>query len=49
MRTDDIIKEIEQLPIEQRMLNIEKAIRSIRKQTDQKQMLNATEEFYSLI
>jgi hypothetical protein len=47
MRTDDIIKEIKQLPVEKRMLIIEKAIHSIRKQTDQKQMLHATEEMYS--
>ncbi len=47
MRTDDIIKEIKQLSVEQRMLIIEKAIRSIRKQTDQKQMQFAAEELYS--
>jgi hypothetical protein len=47
MRTDDIINEIKQLPIEQRMLIIEKAIRSIRKQTDQKQIQFAAEELYS--
>lgn len=47
MRTDDIIKEIKELPIEKRMLIIEKTIRSIRKQTDQKQMLLAAEELYS--
>ncbi len=47
MRTDDIIKEIKQLPVEKRMLIIEKAIRSIRKQTDQKQMQYAAEELQS--
>ena len=47
MRTDDIIREIKQLPVEQRMLIIEKAIRSIRKQADQKQMQFAAEELYS--
>jgi hypothetical protein len=47
MRTNDIIKEIKMLPVEKRMLIIEKAIRSIRKQTDQKQMQFAAEELQS--
>jgi hypothetical protein len=47
MRTGDIIKEIKQLPVEKRMLIVEKAIRSIRKQTDEQQMLFAAEKLYS--
>lgn len=47
MGTDDFIKEINQLLVEQRMLILEKAIRLIKKQTDQKQMQFVTEELYS--
>jgi len=43
MRTNDIIKEIQRLPIQKRIYLIEKAIHSIRKQEDADQMKKAAD------
>ena len=43
MRTSELIKEIEQLPIQKRMYVIEKTIQSIRKNEDEIQMSFASE------
>jgi hypothetical protein len=46
MSTEDIIKEIQQLPISKRFYIVEKNIESIRKQEDKIQLKNAAEELY---
>jgi len=43
MRTDEIIKEIQRLPIQKRILVIEKAIHSIRKYEERNEMLIAAD------
>ena len=43
MRTDEIIKEIQRLPIQKRILVIEKTIHSIRKQEERNEMINAAD------
>jgi len=43
MRTDEIIKEIQRLPIQKRILVIEKAIHSIRKHEERNEMLIAAD------
>jgi hypothetical protein len=48
MKTTEIIKEIQRLPISKRIYVIEKAIRSIRKQEDKNQLQKATDELYEL-
>jgi hypothetical protein len=47
MRTDEIIKEIQRLPIRKRIYVIEKAIRSIREQEDSNQIKEAANALYS--
>ena len=44
METADIIKQIEQLPIETRMLIIEKILRSIREKESKEKMSEAVKE-----
>ena len=46
MRTDEIIKEIQQLPLQKRIYVIEEIIRSIRKQSEKNQMEIAAESLY---
>jgi len=48
MKTTEIIKEIQRLPIPKRIYVIEKAIRSIRKQEDKNQLKKAADELYDL-
>ena len=48
MKTTEIIKEIQRLPIPKRIYVIEKAIRSIRKQEDKNQLKKATDKLYDL-
>ena len=43
MRTDEIIKEIQRLPIQKRILVIEKTIHSIRKHEERNEMINAAD------
>ena len=47
MRTNELIKEIKRLPIQERIYLIEKTIHSIRKQEDTNQMKKAAETLYS--
>lgn len=47
MRTIEIIKEIQRLPILKRIYVIEKAIQSIRKQEDINQMTKAADNLYT--
>lgn len=47
MRTDELIKEIQRLPIQKRMFVIEKTIRSLRKQEDSNSMKKAAISLYS--
>jgi hypothetical protein len=47
MRTNEIIKEIQLLPISKRIYVIEKTIHSIRKQNDISQMKKAADALYS--
>jgi len=47
MKTTEIIKEIQRLPIQKRIYVIEKAIRSIRKQEDSNQMKKAADTIYA--
>jgi hypothetical protein len=47
MNTSDLIKEIKRLPVQQRILVIEKAIHSIRKSEEDHQMKNAAEQLIS--
>jgi hypothetical protein len=43
MRTNDLIKEIEKLPVQKRIFVIEKSIQSLRKQEDANQMEKASD------
>ena len=47
MKTEEIIKEIQRLPIHQRFYVIERAIKSIRRQDDKKQLEKAADALYS--
>lgn len=47
MKTEEIIKEIQRLPIDQRFYVIERAIKSIRRQDDKKQLEKAADALYS--
>ena len=44
MRTDEIIKEIQKLPVQKRIYVIEKTIHSIRKQDDTNQLKKAADK-----
>lgn len=46
MSTADIIKEIEKLPMQQRILVIEKAIKTLRREENFRQMSQAARELY---
>jgi hypothetical protein len=46
MKTTEIIKEIQRLPIPKRIYVIEKAIRSLRKQEDKNQLKKAADQLY---
>ena len=46
MRTNEIIREIQKLPIQKRILVIEKTIRTIRKQEETNQMKKASDALY---
>jgi hypothetical protein len=46
MRTDEIIKEIQQLPLQKRIYVIEEIIRSIRRQAEKDQMEFAADSLY---
>ena len=47
MKTNELLKEINQLPTRKRILVIEKAIQSIRKQDENDQMKKAVDSLYS--
>jgi len=47
MRTEELINEIESLPIQKRIYVIEKTFQSIRKQSDTNQMSIAAEDLFS--
>ena len=47
MRTNEIIKEIQRLPVQKRIYMIEKTIHSMRKQEDTNQMKKAADTLYS--
>jgi hypothetical protein len=47
MKTNELLKEINQLPTRQRIFLIEKAIQSIRKQDENDQMKKAVDSLYS--
>ena len=47
MRTNEIIKEIQRLPVQKRIYVIEKTIHSMRKQEDTNQMKKAADTLYS--
>lgn len=47
MRTNELIKEIERLPIQKRMLVIEKTIHSLRKEEESLQMKKAADFLYA--
>lgn len=47
MRTTELIKEIQKLPIQKRIFVIEKSIHSLRKNEDATQMKKAAELLYS--
>jgi len=47
MNTSELIKEIQRLPIQQRIYVVEKTIHSIRKEEDLKQLSTAAEVMYS--
>lgn len=47
MRTTELIKEIQKLPIQKRIFVIEKSIHSLRKNEDANQMKKAAELLYS--
>ncbi len=47
MRTIELIKEIQNLPIQKRIYVIEKTIQSIRKQEDSNQLRKAADMLYS--
>jgi len=44
MRTNEIIKEIQRLPVQKRIYVIEKTIHSIRKQEDEKELKKAADK-----
>lgn len=46
MRTDEIIKEIQRLPIQKRILVIEKAINSIRREEEKTEVTKAADLLY---
>ncbi len=46
MRTDEIIKEIQRLPIQKRILVIEKAINSIRREEEKTEITKAADLLY---
>ena len=48
MKTTQIIKEIQRLPISKRIYVIEKTIRSIRKQADNDQLKTAADKLYDI-
>jgi hypothetical protein len=48
MKTTQIIKEIQRLPISKRIYVIEKTIRSIRKQEDNDQLKTAADKLYDI-
>ena len=47
MRTNELIREIERLPIQKRIYVIEKTIHSMRKQEDTARMKNAVHTLYA--
>ena len=47
MRTNDLIKEIQRLPIQKRMFVIEKTIHSLRKHEDTNSMKKAADSLYA--
>ena len=47
MRTSEIIKEIQRLPIQKRIFVIEKTIHSLRKEEDTNQLKKAADNLYS--
>jgi hypothetical protein len=47
MRTNDLIKEIQRLPIQKRMFVIEKTIHSLRKHEEANEMKKAADSLYS--
>ncbi len=47
MRTNELIKEIQRLPIQKRIFVIEKSIHSLRKHEDTNQMKKAADVLYS--
>lgn len=47
MRTTELIKEIQKLPIQKRIFVIEKSIHSLRKQEDASQMKKAADVLFS--
>jgi len=47
MRTEEIIKEIQRLPIQKRIYVIEKTIRSIRRQENKYQIKKAADTLYA--
>lgn len=47
MRTNELIKEIQRLPIQKRIFVIEKSIHSLRKQEETNQMKKAADVLYS--
>lgn len=47
MRTNELIKEIQHLPIQKRMFVIEKTIHSLRKHEDTNMMKKAVDSLYS--
>ena len=47
MRTNDLIKEIQRLPIQKRMFVIEKTIHSLRKHEDTNAMKKAADSLYA--
>ena len=47
MRTNDLIKEIQRLPIQKRMFVIEKTIHLLRKQEDTNAMKKAADSLYA--
>ena len=47
MRTTEIIKAIQNLPVQKRIYVIEKSIHSIRQQEDSRQLQKASDELYT--
>ncbi|MCK9411987.1 MAG: hypothetical protein M0Q53_06780 [Prolixibacteraceae bacterium] len=46
MRTTELIKEIEKLPVQKRIFVIERTLQSIRRNEENSQMKKATEQLY---